>query len=200
MLDRLKVWIAGPGCTEIATAVNLDHRERGVGEKNHVAIDHRVPEPGRGSDWRFRITTSPQMLPGAHFDRAVRAKVNQASRERGRRIYAIERDTQQVLAVLSYHLDDDPRRPLLITALGTRCDADGAPELFAASLALVWLLKQYTHAIAEKTGRGTHVDMDASTKPEVLGTLTALGFRNAPHVKGFAPSGQHLRQDSVSQR
>lgn len=200
MLERVRAWIADGGKADIAAAVNHDPRETAEGEKNYITINHLLPEPGRARDWRFRVTTSHQMLPNAHFDRAVRAKVNQASRERGRRIYAIERDSLEVMAVLSYHLDEDIHRPLLITALGTRCDADDSPELFAMSLALVWLLKQYAHVIAEKAGRGAHVDMDASTKPEVLATLEQLGFRNAPRVKEFTPSGKHMRQDPVNQR
>jgi hypothetical protein len=200
VLERVRAWIADGGKAGIAAAVHHDPRETAEGEKNYITIDHLLPEPGRDRDWRFRVTTVHQVLPNAHFDRAVRAKVNQASRERGRRIYALERDSLEVMAVLSYHLDEGAHRPLLITALGTRCDADGSPELFAMSLALVWLLKQYAHVIAEKAGRGAYVDMDASTKPEVLATLERLGFRNAPRVKDFTPSGKHLRQDALNQR
>lgn len=145
VLKRLRGWVAGGGTADIAAAINLDRRQTAAGEEHHVTINHLLPEPGRGSDWRFRVTTSHQMLPNAHFDRAVRARVNQASRERGRRIYAIERNSLEVMAALSYHLD-------------------------------------------------------ASTKPEVIATLTRLGFRNAPRLKGFTPSGRHLRQDPVNQR
>jgi hypothetical protein len=57
---------------------------------------------------------------------------------------------------------DSPSRPLLITALDARIDADATSELYARSLAVVWLLKQYAHAISRPTRRGGYVDMDAA--------------------------------------
>jgi hypothetical protein len=200
VLERLRRWTADTRRVDIAAAVNVEVRDTAHGERNRVRIDHRLPAPGDSAEWRFRVTTHRQMLPSAHFDPAVRRKVHEAAQERGRRIFAIERTSQEVVAVLSYHLDENQSRPLLITALGTRCDAEGPRELFAVSLALAWLLKQYAHAIAEQTGRGAHVDMDASTKPRVVQTLRMLGFRNAPRVPGFVPSGRHLRQDPISRR
>jgi hypothetical protein len=53
-----------------------------------------------------------------------------------------------------------PSQSLLITALRTRADANATPDLYARSLALVWLLKQYAHAISNRTNRGGYVDMD----------------------------------------
>jgi hypothetical protein len=87
--------------------------------------------------------------------------------------------------------------PLLITALGTRADANATPDLYARSLALVWLLKRYAHAISERTNRGGYVDMDAANRPNVIAVLRQLGFHDAPRVNGFSPSGRHLRQDAT---
>jgi hypothetical protein len=114
-----------------------------------VCIGHRLPEPGRGEPAVYRVCTREQFLP-AHFDRSVREIVNRASHERARRIYAIELQSQQVIAVLSYHLHDSPGRPLLITALGARIDADATSELYARSLAVVWLLKQSVQPVAHR--------------------------------------------------
>jgi hypothetical protein len=66
---------------------------------------------------------------------------------------------------------------LLITALGTRADANAASGLYARSLALVWLLKQYAHAISEHTKRSGYVDMDAANRPDVIAVLRQLGLR-----------------------
>ena len=158
------------------------------------------PSRAREVDAAFRVTTREQFLPRAHFDRSIREIVNRAAIERGRRIYAIELRSQEIMAVLSYHLHDSPARPLLITALGTRADVNAPPDLHARSLALVWLLKQYAHAISNRTKRGGYVDMDAANRPEVIAVLRQLGFRDAPRVTGFSPSGRHLRQDAAGGR
>lgn len=170
------------------------------GERTVVRIDHRFPEPSRGAHAVFRVTTLEQFLPRAHFDSSVRETVNRAALERGRRIYAIELRTQEVMAALSYHLHDNPSRPLLITALGTRTDPHATPDLYARSLALVWLLKQYAHAISDRTQRGGYVDMDAANRPDAIAVLRQLGLRDAPRVSGFNPSGRHLRQDATGRR
>jgi hypothetical protein len=86
---------------------------------------------------------------------------------------------------------------LWVAALGTRADANAVSGLYARSLALVWLLKQYAHAISEQTKRGGYVDMDATNRPDAIAVLRQLGFRDAPRVSGFSPSGRHLRQDAT---
>ncbi len=199
-LDRLRSQLSAQEPATIQGAVTLKTSGTAYGERTVVRIDHRLPEPGRGGRAAFRITTREQYLPRAHFDRSVREIVNRAAAERGRRIYAIELRGQEVMAVLSYHLHDSPGRPLLITALGTRADANAAPDLYARSLALVWLLKQYAHAISEHTKRGGYVDMDAANRPDVIAVLRQLGFRDAPRVSGLSPSGRHLRQDAIGRR
>jgi len=200
LLDRLRSRLGGQGPMEIRAALTITTTGGAYGVRTVVRIDHRIPEPGRGSRAAFRITTREQFLPRAHFDRSLRETVNRAAVERGRRIYAIELDSQEVLAVLSYHLHDSPGRPLLITALGTRADEHAPPDLYARSLALAWLLKQYAHAISERTKRGGYVDMDAANRPDVIAVLRQLGFRDAPRVRGFTPSGRHLRQEATSRR
>lgn len=186
--------------TGIRAAVRISKTDTAYGERTIVRIDHRLPEPGKGSHAAFRVTTREQFLPRAHFDRSIREIVNRAAVERGRRVYAIELRSQEIMAVLSYHLHDSPARPLLITALGTRADANAPSDQHARSLALVWLLKQYAHAISSRTERGGYVDMDAANRPDVIAVLRQLGFRDAPRVTGFNPSGRHLRQDAADGR
>lgn len=79
-------------------------------------------------------------------------------------------------------------------------DAGAGPELYARSLAVARLLKQYAHVISDRTQRGGYVDMDAANRPAAIAVLRQLGFRDAPRVKGFTPSGRHLRQDAARQR
>jgi hypothetical protein len=196
LLDRLR----SSAPAGIPAAVKIKTTDTAYGERTVVRIDHRLPEHGQGGHAVFRVTTREQFLPRAHFDRSVRETVNRAAAVRGRRIYGIELRSQEVMAVLGYHLHDSQSRPLLITALGTRADSDAAPALYARSLALVWLLKQYAHAISERTRRGGHVDMDAAARPDVIAVLRRLGFRDAPRVSGFSPSGRHLRQDAAGRR
>ena len=141
------------------------------------------------------VLAGPAMLRWSYLLRD--AESNRAFMQR---IYAIELRSQEIMAVLSYHLHDSPARPLLITALGTRADANATPDLYARSLALVWLLKQYAHAISDRTKRGGYVDMDAANRPNVIAVLRQLGFRDAPRVSGFSPSGRHLRQDATDRR
>jgi hypothetical protein len=49
----------------------------------------------------------------------------------------------------------------------------------------------------QHTKRGGYVDMDAANRPDVIAVLRQLGFRDAPRVSGFSPSGRHLRQDAT---
>jgi hypothetical protein len=200
LLDRLRSQLAARRPADIHAAVTIKAKGTAYGERTVVHIDHRLPELGRGSHAAFRVTTREQFLPRAHFNRSVREIVNRAAAERGRRIYAIDLGSQEVAAALSYHLHDSASRPLLVTALGTRADEHAPPELYARSLALAWLLKQYAHAISEHTKRGGYVDMDAANRPDVIAVLFQLGFRDAPRVTGFNPSGRHLRQDAIGRR
>jgi hypothetical protein len=169
--SRVHAQIEAAPPADIEGAVMIRSKGTAYGERTAVRIDHRLPEPGRGGPAAYRVCTREQFLPRAHFDRSVREILNRASCERGRRIYAIELQSQQVITVLSYHLHDSPRRPLLITALGARIDAGATSELYARSLAVVWLLKQYAHAISKRTRRGGYVDMDAANRPDVLAAL-----------------------------
>jgi hypothetical protein len=139
----------------IGAAVAIKTAGTAYGERTVVRIDHRLPEPSRGTHAVFRVTTLEQFLPRAHFDRSVRETVNRTALERGRRIYAIELRTQEVMAALSYHL---------------------------------------------RTQRGGYVDMDAANRPDAIAVLRQLGFRDAPRVSGFNPSGRHLRQDATHRR
>lgn len=198
LLSRLQGRLRRSGANALASQVTVASSRAAHGERTSVRIDHRLREPGsRGARVRWRITTRDQFLPRAHFARAAREKINAASLDRGRRIYCVDLESQQVMAALSYHLDDREHWPLLLTALALRIDEDATADLFEESRALGWLLKQYVHAIGEKVGRAGYVDMDAPDRRDVVDELMRLGFRNAPRVDGLNPSGRHLRQDAI---
>jgi hypothetical protein len=180
---------AVPSGATLARHVRIRKQKRASRVETIVDIDHLLPADEEATDG-WRITTKEQFLPAAHFDAAVRDTVKCASQERGRRLHCIDRATVQVVATISYHLDDNARFPLLLTAIGIRIDGD--QELQAQSRAAAAILKQYAHEIARRTGRGDHVDIDAS--PTAADDLARLGFRKAPNVRGLRVAGLHLRQ------
>ena len=167
------------------------------GERTTVQIDHRIPGPRSGRRARWRITTKAQRLFKVHFHIDVREEVNAASTQRGRVLYCIDLDRQEVVAVLSYHIDDKSHFPVLLTVIGMRIDGRTDDDLTDSSRGGALILKQYAHEIARRLGRGAFLDIDASNDSQVLAELNALGFRNAPQVKDLRISGTHLRQDSI---
>lgn len=160
-----------------------------------MAIDHRVPGDADEGRPGLRITTKDQKLFRAHFDREVREVANTASHERGRRLFCIEMSRQEVVAVISYHIDDRGHFPVLITSIGQRIDGD--TDLIRVSRLAAALLKQYVHEIAEQIGRGGSVDFD-NGDPSAETELKVLGFRRGPKVDGRRPSGTMWRQDALS--
>jgi hypothetical protein len=110
LLDRLRSQLRVRRLPGIEGAVTIKTADTAYGERTVVQIDHRLPEPGRGTRAVFRVTTAEQFLPRADFDRSMREIVNRAAAERGRRIYVIDLSGQEVIAVLSYHLHDGSNR------------------------------------------------------------------------------------------
>jgi hypothetical protein len=179
---------------DLARQVAVETGETAYGERTVIRIDHRIPDVATARRARWRITTHAQALPREKFDERGRARIGSASAERGRRLYCIDLDSEEVMAALAYHLDDRPGRPLLLTAIAFRIDTDESPELRLQSRVCLGLLKQYVHAISARIGRGGFVDVDAPDRADVLRALGLLGFRPAPHVKHFEPGGVHMRQ------
>jgi hypothetical protein len=183
LLDRLRAQLRVRRLAAIKDAVTIKTAGTAYGERTVAQIDHRLPEPGRGTRAAFRVTTTEQFLPRAHFDRSVREIVNRAATERGRRIYAIDLSGQEVMAVLSYHLHDSSSRPLLITALGTR-----APTRMPRPI--------YTQGASHWSGCSSSTRTRSATAPTAEATWIWTR-RTAPRVSGFSPSGRHLRQDAT---
>ena len=147
---------------------------------------------------KWRVTTSGGRLPERHFHPKVRAKVNAASADRGRRIFCIDLDRMETVAVLTYHVDDDGQRPLQVTSIGLREDAAPDDRLADDSLVGAVVAKQYAHAIARSIGRSDVLYLDADEdSPLVSQALELLGFRRARRVRGMHPAARLWCQDPL---
>jgi hypothetical protein len=174
--------------------VHVREYKRASGNETVVAIDHRLScDLDAHEGWH--VQTRPTLLPRAHFSSWAIAHIKTAGRRRGRAIYCHDPLVQEVIAAVSYHIDDDPRMPILLTTLAFRTDAAGNPFLRYRTLAGALVLKHHLHALAGKIGRGGHLDIDLADR-ERLDLARALGFRSAPKMKGFRPGGLHLRQQA----
>lgn len=190
-LNRLSTWLIDV-FDQIRDQVHVRTVERGVGARTAVTVDHRLACPLDAHDG-WRVSTRPTFLPLQHFSSQARHYLKTADGASGRTLYCHDLSLGEVVAALSYHLDEDPRLPVLITAIGLRTDAGTNAFLTYRSLAGALVAKQYVHVVAAKTDRGGFVDIDlAERSNEPL--MRRLGFRPASRIKGFRPGGVHLRQ------
>jgi hypothetical protein len=136
-----------------------------------------------------RVKSTSHFLPPAFGEAAT--IINHADgAELGRRLYAVDLETLQVLAALSFELPESGGAPILITALAT----DSAlPEIARRVTSL--RLTQYLDAIARKLSRpeGAVIKLDASREQQI--ELGALQFRAAaPEDVADLPEGVYWRQ------
>ncbi|HTZ63253.1 MAG TPA: hypothetical protein VMB51_04050 [Solirubrobacteraceae bacterium] len=192
-LDDLARWLAEPAqVASISAQVTLRGTRSAHGPRTAVAIDHQLicPIEPYGA---WRVTTKPTLLPRAHFSSRATSLLPTGEPRRGRTIYCHERSRAQVVAALAYHIDRRAHLPVLVTAIAFRHDIVEDPQLPAATLAGMLVLKQYAHAIAHLAGRGGHLDLDLADADREE-HARRLGFRTAPRLRGFRPGGKHLRQ------
>jgi hypothetical protein len=181
---------------DLARHIHVELLSASHGERTKVRIDHRIPADAEAGRPGLRVTTNSRTLFRAHFDSKVRKKMTARAHERGRRLYCEDLDRAQVLAVLTYHIDERGDVPILITSIGQRADAVGNPQLTQSSRFCAALLKQYVHAISAKLGRGPYLDYDSGSREEEP-ELERLGFKPAPRVEGRRPGGKMWRQDAT---
>lgn len=195
-LDELARWlIQQRGAIDIEGQVRVTKKDTAEGERTIVVIDHLVscPLPGREG---WRVTTKNTFVPKRHFHSTAAEKIKTAAGHgRGRAIYCMARGfrSDEVVAALSYHLDERAWCPLFITAIGFRVDFPSDPELRRRTLEAAFLLKQYAHAIAELTGRGPSVHAEVPPYA-VTDYAEELGFQKAGRIKRLRISGTHMRQ------
>lgn len=192
-LNRLANWLSGSH-DRISRQVNVREKKHASGTETVVTIDHRL-SCDLAAHVGWHIETRPTFLPRVHFSSWAIAHIKNAERRRGRAIYCHDRIDQEVIAAVSYHIDDDPRMPVLLTALAFRTDTGANAFLRYRTLAGALVLKHHVHALAEKIGRGGYVDIDLADGGRA-DLARELGFQPAPKVKGFRPGGLHLRQQA----
>jgi hypothetical protein len=149
-----------------------------------VQVDHSVPPKAP----RWRITTTRQLLPKAHFGARVCEKLAEAADDRvadqpkGRAIYCVDLERQEVIAALSYHIPRDVTEPLLITAIALRRDDDD-PGLWQDTQVGARLAKRYVHALARKLRHPSYVDFSAESTAMSL-DLGLAAFHQVPPAGG----------------
>ncbi len=159
-LDELGRWLTSER-RRIERQVTVRETRRARGRDTTAAIDHRFP-CGLHAHAGWHVRTRPAYLPLAHFPSETRARIKGAENmgARGRTIYCHDLGLEQVTSVLGYHLDARTHLPVLITTLGLRSDKEMTVALRDRSLAAALVLKHHLHAIADRAGRGGHVDLD----------------------------------------
>jgi hypothetical protein len=192
-LRELSLWLTDARA-RISRQVIVRVSKRASGIETVISIDHRMSCDLDAHDgWHIR--TGETFLPEVHFSSQARTYVKTAARKRGRAIYCYDLTDGEVVAAISYHIDEDSTMPVLITTLGVRIDIRGNDFLRYRTLAGALVLKHHLHAVAEKIARGGHVDIDLADKDAAHFELAQeLGFQRAPKIKGFRPGGIHLRQ------
>jgi hypothetical protein len=191
-LGPLAEWL-GAARERISAQVTVRETKRASGANTTVTIDHRLScDLDDFAGWH--VSTAPALLPRAHFSSYAKHLIKTAAQHgRGRALYCHDPLAQEVVSALSYHIDDDERKPVLLTALGFRTDTGENRFLSERTLSGALVLKHHVHAIAAKIGRGGYVDIDVGSREHVE-LVSQLGFRRAPKIKGFKPGGTHLRQ------
>jgi hypothetical protein len=191
LLEPLAGWLNGRR-DAISSQVTVRKDRGAYGLRSTVAIDHRLLcDLDAHTGWR--VSTQPTFLSQHQFSSLACHYLKTADAGRGRAIYCHDLSAGEVVAAISYHLDQKPSLPVLVTMIGLRTDSGQSAFLRDRTLAGALVTKHYIHAIADKAGRGGYVDLDlAERKHEAITQL--LGFRRAPRVKGFRPGGSHLRQ------
>jgi hypothetical protein len=175
----------------LALRIEATTRPDGPRTKVTLAAVH-LPAPGSAGPARFRITTELDVrLSAASFDRGLAAKVNNASRDKGRVLYAVDLEMSEVVAALAYHLPIDRSESLLVTALAPRIDS--AAEVGRALLPVV---KACLHEVAVALGRGGQLALRTGGA-DADEARRWYGFRPGRHGKG-RPSSL-LVQDAPSE-
>jgi hypothetical protein len=168
------------------------------GPRTTVAIDHLLSCPLKAHDG-WRITTKRTFLPRAQFSSPAAHFLKTADHTRGRTIYCQDhRLDDEVVAGITFHIDERASWPVFITSIAFRIDFKGDPELRCRTVAGAFLLKQYVHSISEAIGRGGFVHIEVPPDDSDL-YAHELGFRRAPRLKGLRSSGTHMRQPPLGQ-
>ena len=128
---------------------------------------------------RFLLTTElAARLSPSHFDRELAAKINQANREKGRVVFAVDLALNEVVAAIAYHIPEDSSSPLLIAAMAPRIDA-----VAPVGRACVLMLKACLHELGAYLGQGGQLGLRPGGAP-IDEAQHLFGFRPAPRGTG----------------
>lgn len=197
-LDLLARWLTEERATiDIPGHVTVRETRGPHGARTTVTIDHLLSCPLKAHDG-WRITTKRTFLPRAHFSSQAAHFLKTADQGRGRTIYCQDHLLDdEVVAGITYHIDERAKWPVFITTIAFRIDFAGNVELRRRTVAGAFLLKQYVHAISEAVGRGGYVHIEVPPHDSDL-YARELGFRKAPRLKGLRSSGTHMRQPPLA--
>jgi hypothetical protein len=157
--------------------------------KNALSLDHRIPSGDRAGRARYLITTNYRVLDRAAFRRADRGTINSASLERGRAIYCVDIESDEVSAALAYHVPDRGR--LLIRAMALRQDSN-RPDVWRRSRFDLIICKAYLHVFAAKIGRPAELLYNPESAAAATEASENLGFRPAKKVVEVRSSSQQV--------
>ncbi len=153
--------ITGP----ITHEVSVEQTDEGI----RISVDGPEDAP-------VHVTTKPQMLPLSVFDpRAVNKIANLPHGELGRRLYAIDGASNEVLAALGFELEPSGR--VVIDAFTTRRGDERQVQAAACATALM----SYVREVAKRVGPDRHVyfRVDRDLSDDELRSLIWLGLRPA---------------------
>jgi hypothetical protein len=192
-------WLSKQRTTiDIPGHVTVREAMRARGARTIVAIDHLLSCPLEGHEG-WRITTKRTFLPRGHFSSYAAHSLKTADHGRGRTIYCQDHVVDdEVVAGISYHIDERSTWPVFVTAIGFRIDFKGDVELRRRTVAGAYLLKQYVHAISDAAGRGPYVHIEVPSNDSER-HARELGFHKAHKLKGLRTSGTHMRQRALGQ-
>jgi hypothetical protein len=164
----------------IQQALHVRVVQQATGPWTQVTLGQvHVPGADEERGPRFLLTTELAVrLSPSLFDRGLAGKINQASREKGRAVFAVDLTLNEVVAAIAYHIPEDSSSPLLITALAPRSDA-AAP----VGRACVPMLKACLHELGTYLGRGGQLGLRPGGAP-IDEAQQLFGFRPAPRGTG----------------
>jgi len=174
--------------------VQVRQQQTAEGTLTYVTMKCRIAAPHGGLG--LLLTTERQRLSTREFGTDLAARFNRRPEQRGRTVYCLDQENEQLMAAIMYHVDPRRSLPLLITAVAVR--EDGDPEFVRVSRACALTTKTAVHAIGGKLGRGATVAYDARTAPEVAIATDELGFTRASVPTGLSPNGTYLEQQPLT--
>jgi hypothetical protein len=174
----------------LAGAVRVTQRDR----ETYVDVDDDVPRlPFNRRRPGWKASTASVLLRSDQFPErtATRGIHFNDGKDRGRTLYLRhnpqgerrERSYRgQIVAALSFHIDEDSNAPVLVTNLAIRGDSD---EHTALSRAAGGWLMAYLLEVARQDGRPNEVGVEINTQPNKH-DFVAIGFRPAPTPAAYA--------------